>query len=502
MSRSIAGLFRNQEITDLTLVCKDGHLVETHVSLLAILSKELGEVFSSLPTLPNQVIVPDVEKEAVEEVLMLYSKEWREKRLNLEQMKVADLLGFPLLSKSDRNSQVPRSRNEQNMVKHENNRKKTMPSMLVQLKQEAKETLENTPNSETDFSEAETELNFEMNTCNPHPRVDVTVTSEEQAVQDLNDQIDLGLVDPQSCVMEKTTDDGSTFNCAGCGTYFEERSSLRVHIGEVHMGEEELEVQLSEAFPGGTFTCALCQEMCGSDYQMKEHVMLNHPWTALEELVEKSEKEGNNQIEFENNIEDAAEYESRPEKYKETVAAEKTSEKEESKERKRKSCNDLQWASGTTYSCNYCENIYYRIPLARSHILKIHRTKIERGEYPNHMSFESKKYSCKICHQQIEHNPDNIRAHTLNRHRMKIHKYGASYETNTKRTRVDPGVKIPKNPVIPKNSPGTETFPEEMQSFLDKIRAKTANAVIAGRSALVPPYDYPIEFSDSSDDED
>ena len=67
---------------------------------------------------------------------------------------------------------------------------------------------------------------------------------------------------------------------------------------------------------------------------------------------------------------------------------------------------------------------------------------------------------------------------------------------------MDPGVKIPKNPVIPKNSPGTETFPEEMQSFLDKIRAKTANAVIAGRSALVPPYDYPIEFSDSSDDEE
>ena len=174
MSRSIAGLFRNQEITDLTLVCKDGHLVETHVSLLAILSKELSEVFSSLPTLPSQVVVPDVEKEAVEEVLMLYSKEWKEKRLTLEQMKVADLLGFPLLSKSDRNSQVPRrTRYEQNMVKLETNRKKTMPSMLVQLKKEDKETLENTSNSETDFSEAETELNFDMSTSNPHPRVDV-----------------------------------------------------------------------------------------------------------------------------------------------------------------------------------------------------------------------------------------------------------------------------------------------------------------------------------------
>ena len=51
LSRSIAGSLRNQEIPDLTLVCKDGQLVETHVSLLAILSKELSEVFTSLPWL-------------------------------------------------------------------------------------------------------------------------------------------------------------------------------------------------------------------------------------------------------------------------------------------------------------------------------------------------------------------------------------------------------------------------------------------------------------------
>ena len=84
---------------------------------------------------------------------------------------------------------------------------------------------------------------------------------------------------------------------------------------------------------------------------------------------------------------------------------------------------------------------------------------------------------------------------------MKIHKYAASYETNTKRARVDPGVKTPEKPVTQKHSPEMETFPEEMQSFLDKIRAKTASAVIAS-STLVPPYDYPIEFSDSSDDEE
>ena len=184
---------------DLTLVCKDGQLVKTHVSLLAILSKELNEVFTSLPTLPSLVIVPDVEKEAVEEVLMLYSKEWKEKWLNQDQIKAADLLGFPLISKSDRSSQVPRrTKYEQNMVKLETYRKKTMPSMLVQLKQEAKDNLENASNSESDFSEAVTELSVNMNTDNLRSRVDETVASEEEAIQELYPQRDPNLISPQS----------------------------------------------------------------------------------------------------------------------------------------------------------------------------------------------------------------------------------------------------------------------------------------------------------------
>ena len=122
------------------------------------------------------------------------------------------------------------------------------------------------------------------------------------------------------------------------------------------------------------------------------------------------------------------------------------------------------------------------------------------------MSFESKKYSCKICHQQIEHNPDNIRAHTLNMHRMKIHKYAASYETTgtrNKRKRVGPVVKMSKDPVISKHSPEMETLPDEMKAFLDKIREKTATVnVHIASSEIVPPNDYLIEFSDSSDDEE
>ena len=267
-------------------------------------------------------------------------------------------------------------------------------------------------------------------------------------------------------------------------------------------------VKLSNAFPGGTFICAHCEEKCDSDYQMKEHIMLHHTWISLEALVVESEKEGGH-IEFAKDDKSNEEYETRPDKdsYKEMLATEKSSknwQKDKDKERKRKASSryttesDLTWACGTTYSCNYCDKIYNRIPLARSHILKIHKTKMVRGDYPNHMSFESKKYSCQICHQQIEHNLDNIRTHTLKKHRMKIQKYAASYEmtaSRKKRTKVDPYVKIPKDPVIP----GMETLPEEMQSFLNKIRAKSAT--VNASSSIVPTYDYPIEFSDSSDDE-
>ena len=111
-----------------------------------------------------------------------------------------------------------------------------------------------------------------------------TVTGEEHAVH-VQDQIDQGdLVDPQGSVLGQNIDEDFNFICAGCGMHFEERFSLKVHIGEGHMEEEELAVQLLKAFPEGTSTCALCQ-MCGSVYQRKEHVMLEHPWTALEELV-------------------------------------------------------------------------------------------------------------------------------------------------------------------------------------------------------------------------
>ena len=90
-----------------------------------------------------------------------------------------------------------------------------------------------------------------------------------------------------------------TFTCTGCGTQFEGKSSLRLHIGEVHDEVGGLVSQLSKAFPGGSFACVFCKKVCSSVYETREHVVLRHPWAALEELVDICEFEVNGQMEVE-----------------------------------------------------------------------------------------------------------------------------------------------------------------------------------------------------------
>ena len=75
--RSVAG---GEEFTDVTLVCKDGLQVQAHASLLAALSKKMGELFAScITTFPAMVVfIPDMKKEVVEKLLSLYSNKWEE----------------------------------------------------------------------------------------------------------------------------------------------------------------------------------------------------------------------------------------------------------------------------------------------------------------------------------------------------------------------------------------------------------------------------------------
>ena len=65
----------------------------------------MGELFSSLNTFPEVVIMPDVKKAVVEELLGLYSRRWEEKEISLEVREAANLLGLPLSNKNKQTSQ-------------------------------------------------------------------------------------------------------------------------------------------------------------------------------------------------------------------------------------------------------------------------------------------------------------------------------------------------------------------------------------------------------------
>ena len=69
----------------------------------------LGRLFSSLlwslpPTVGDSLLtvsVPDVTKEAVEDLLALYKQEWGEVKVKREVVELADMLGMPLVNFSD-----------------------------------------------------------------------------------------------------------------------------------------------------------------------------------------------------------------------------------------------------------------------------------------------------------------------------------------------------------------------------------------------------------------
>ena len=63
-----------------------------------------------------------------------------------------------------------------------------------------------------------------------------------------------------------------SLNCFLCGTTFEDKDELKIHIGAVHM-EEQLLTELFITFTAGgalSAICVGCGEECRSDYEKKE----------------------------------------------------------------------------------------------------------------------------------------------------------------------------------------------------------------------------------------
>ena len=269
---------------DVTLVCKDGLHVRTHVGLMAALSKRMGELFTTLTTFPVVVIVPDLTKAVVEKLLNLYRSEWEEAEVDVDLMEAAEILGLPLPVARYGKSANIKSWVEKSIEREIERKvclppagkekppevKASRPTMLVRVKRERNESVFSDEESDSENSDFESEQYIE---------------SALQGKVGINTGIDTA----------EGTEAG--LECDQCGTKFEDKDSLKIHIGEVHM-EQQLLTELFLTFPGGTLslTCVGCGEECGSDYEKKEHILLNHPWPSLkaqaEEIVEASAEKG------------------------------------------------------------------------------------------------------------------------------------------------------------------------------------------------------------------
>ena len=74
--------------------------VRSHTSVLGTLSKLFSSLLSSLPPTVGAslltISLPDVTKEAVEGLLVLYREEWGEAKVRREVVELADMLAMPL----------------------------------------------------------------------------------------------------------------------------------------------------------------------------------------------------------------------------------------------------------------------------------------------------------------------------------------------------------------------------------------------------------------------
>ena len=91
----------------------------------------------------------------------------------------------------------------------------------------------------------------------------------------------------------------------------------------------------------------------------------------------------------------------------------------------------LKWHTGIVYSCNYCDKEFFTTTSGPRHLKKVHDLTItRREEYTAHISFQEKKYSCKICYTDVIHAHAEITVH-LKKHDLKIDQYERKYESES-----------------------------------------------------------------------
>ena len=290
--------------------------------------------------------------------------------------------------------------------------------------------------------------------------------------------------------------------CQLCGTTLGDSESARIHIGEVHL-EVELNSELLRIFPEGRSSCKECDEETKSEYQKKEHILIEHPWSQLKALMINRNGDNENTDLKEHDDAKSVHEASEEENTKMSKADKGTDDLKENVNVSEK--HEVEkWYSVVNYSCNYCEKIFAEMQSAKRHINVVHNIDLSKG-YAKHLYDARKRYSCKICKKQCEHSRRAITRH-LTSHNMRFEEYERKYEKNHQA--VNKPAADPKDVLDEVLDDTLNELCEPEKELRDDTRKRkpsggSQNASKHRKTTFEKAkIENRIEFSDSSDDED
>ena len=490
----------------------------------------LGTVFSSLlwslpPTVGDSLLtvsVPDVTKEAVEGLLALYKQEWGEVRVKREVVELADMLGMPLVKLSDlqtlekkvgvggENEEVEEKTKEADEEgepgvedNSDDEAAEEEPDQTItvgKIKVEPVGVLLGPKKIKTEIDEVfgnvitAKRAEKKKNTIDAMFRnLEMKIQTKQSALKENNPQEsrkcpeNLEISDVDKAATPACEEPG--FQCHLCDSMSSTKDELRIHIGEVHL-EEQLESELLKIFPRGCKDkCAECGQRVEAEYVKKEHILTEHPWTGLIELVENENRVKSIQLE-DYNEDDVFEDES-------------SDDEEEVEESKNSETNDKEegkWYAGVKYKCNHCIFNAPQSGSVRNHLKKVHGFLAGDDLANQFVRTSAPLYTCKICDQSVRREYVSIFNHMKSRHKMTLARYGNEYEIKCeegqmtikrKRRALNSFVRIKKLKVGEKEKAKGETTIKEDNMPKKQTITKEDNLVKEN-----------IEFSDSSGDEE
>ena len=271
--------------------------------MLGTLSRLFSSLLSSLPPTVGAslltISLPDVTKEVVEGLLVLYKEEWGEAKVKREVVELADMLGMPLC-----NSKLEE-------VEKDGKKKEEVAKENVPERDEHGESGVEDNSDDESVPEREPEVDVRKIKVEPeevlNPKIEIEIDQifgdrpakkaekKKNTIDELFKNLEMKILRKRTAgKVQESHGPLEEPRCPLCDSMFLSKEELRIHCGEVHL-DSQLEAELLKIFP--TDKCEECGQTVETEYVKKEHILVSHPWTGLIELVANKKKTDSAQLE-------------------------------------------------------------------------------------------------------------------------------------------------------------------------------------------------------------